>query len=122
MPSRDRQILPLPCLAVIVIAGEMFPGFGPLRQYISEPGERGSNAEVFMRYGGFITTGLLHVVYVAAVFAMRSKLSGSGQTRMTLLVAWLIALNGIGWIGVGRLAREPGCTAPEIFLSGVGRN
>lgn len=139
MPSRDRQILPphpnaggavaasrlvrgglfcgvaapLLWLAVIVIAGELYPGFGHVRQYISELGGRGSNTELFMRYGGFVATGLLHVVYAAAFYVMLTKVSA--QPRMTRLVAWLIALNGIGRIGAGFFACEPGCAAPEIL-------
>lgn len=106
-------VAPLLWLAVIVIAGELRPDFDHVGQYISELGERGSATEIFMRYGGFIATGLLHVAYAAAFYATVSRISG--QPRLTLLVAGLIALNGIGRIGAGLFACEPGCAAPDVF-------
>ena len=63
-------VAPLLWVAVIVIAGELRPGFDHVGQYISELGERGSSAEMFMRYGGFVTTGLMHVIYAAAFYAV----------------------------------------------------
>lgn len=104
---------PLLWLAVIVIAGELRPGFDHVGQYISELGERGSATEILMRFGGFVATGVLHVAYAAAFYATLSRISD--HWRLTLLVAGLIALNGIGRIGAGLFACEPGCVAPEIL-------
>lgn len=107
-------VAPLLWVAVIVIAGELRPDFDPVRQYISELGERGSRTEVFMRYAGFVATGLMHVLYAMAFYATVSRISA--QVRLTLLLAMLIGLNGIGRIGAGIFACEPGCVAPEVLV------
>lgn len=99
--------------AVIVVAGELRPGFDHVGQYISELGERGSSTATFMRYGGFVATGLLHVSFAAAFYAMVARITA--RPRLTLLVAILIALNGLGRIGAGIFACEPGCAAPEVL-------
>jgi len=106
-------VAPLLWVAVIVIAGAVRPGFDHVGQYISELGERGSNAEMFMRYGGFVTTGLMHIAYAAAFYAVVIRVSG--QVRLPLLLALFIALNGIGRVGAGVFACEPGCAAPEVL-------
>jgi len=106
-------IAPVLWAAVIIIAGELRPGFDHAGQYISELGERGSTTEVFMRYGGFVATGLLHVGYAAAFYAIVARITG--RSRLTLLVAVLIALNGLGRIGAGVFACEPGCAAPDVI-------
>jgi len=106
-------VAPLLWVAVIAIAGELRPGFDHVRQYISELGERGSSAEMFMRYGGFVATGFMHIIYAAAFYAVVIRVSG--QARLTLLLALFIALNGIGRVGAGVFACEPGCAAPEIL-------
>ena len=41
-------VAPLLWAAVIVLAGELRPGFDQVSQYISELGERGSTTELFM--------------------------------------------------------------------------
>lgn len=115
-PARRAGLLcglvaPLLWAAVIVIAGELRPGFDHVGQYISELGERGSTTETFMRYGGFVATGLMHVGFAAAFYATLIRVSD--RPRLTLLVAVLIALDGIGRIGAGLFACEPGCAAPE---------
>lgn len=106
------MLAPLLWAAVIVIAGELRPGFDHVAQYISELGERGSPNADFMRYGGFIATGLLHIVYAAAFYAALLRLSG--RRGLTLFIAALIALNGLGRIGAGLFACEPGCLAPAV--------
>ena len=97
--------------AVIVLAGELRPGFDQVSQYISELGERGSTTEVFMRYAGFVATGCLHLGYAAAFHATMSRIVD--HRRLTLLVAVLIGLNGLGRIGAGMFSCEPGCIGPE---------
>ncbi|MDP3512024.1 MAG: DUF998 domain-containing protein [Sulfuritalea sp.] len=106
-------VAPMLWLAVIVIGGELRPGFDHVGQYISELGERGSTTETFMRYGGFVATGLMHVGYAAAFHATVARLAE--RPRLTLLVAVLIAANGIGRIGAGVYPCEPGCAAPEVL-------
>jgi hypothetical membrane protein len=106
-------LAPVLWAAVIIIAGELRPGFDHVGQYISELGERGSSTGIFMRYGGFVATGLLHVGFAAAFYATVARITG--RPRLTLLVALLIALNGLGRIGAGIFACEPGCAAPEVL-------
>lgn len=106
-------LAPVLWAVVIIIAGELRPGFDHFGQYISELGERGSSTGVFMRYGGFVATGLLHIGYAAAFYVAVTRTAG--RPRLTLLVAVLIALNGLGRIGAGIFACEPGCAAPEVF-------
>lgn len=106
-------VAPLLWAIVIVTAGELRPGFNQVSQYISELGERGSATEVFMRYAGFIATGCLHLGYAAAFHATMIRVAD--HRRLTLLVAVLIGLNGIGRIGAGIFSCEPGCIGPEIL-------
>ncbi|MBS1160646.1 MAG: hypothetical protein H6R15_3065 [Proteobacteria bacterium] len=106
-------LAPLLWAATITIAGELRPGFDHFSQYISELGERGSSTEIFMRYAGFVTTGFMHLGYAAAFHG--SLIEVSAQRRLTLLVALLIGLNGLGRIGAGVFACEPGCAAPEVL-------
>lgn len=96
--------------AAIVIAGQLRPGFDHVAQYISELGERGSSTEMFMRYGGFVTTGLMLVGFAAAFHAMVAR--ATARPGLTLLVAVLVALDGLGRVGAGLFPCEPGCAAP----------
>ena len=106
-------VAPVLWAVVIVVAGELRPGFDHIGQYISELGERGSSTASLMRFGGFGATGLLHIGYAAAFYAMVARLTA--RPRLTLLVAALIALNGFGRIGAGVFACEPGCAAPDVL-------
>lgn len=107
-------VAPLLWAAVIVTAGELRPGFDQVSQYISELGERGSATELFMRYAGFVATGCLHLGYAAAFHAVMIRVAD--HPRLTLLVAVLIGLNGIGRIGAGIFSCEPGCIGPESLV------
>lgn len=111
------MLAPLLWMAAIVIAGELRPGFDHVAQYISELGERGSPNADFMRYGGFVATGLLHIAYAAAFYAALRRLNG--RRHLSLLVAALIALNGLGRIGAGLFACAPGCAAPDDLVQGL---
>lgn len=106
-------LAPLLWLAVIVTAGELRPGFDQIRQYISELGERGSSTEVFMRYAGFVATGCLHLGYALAFHATLTRITD--HRRLTLLVAVLIGVNGLGRIGAGIFSCEPGCIGPDVL-------
>jgi len=99
--------------AAIVLAGELRPGFDHVSQYISELGERGSSTEIFMRFGGFVASGFLIVGYAAAFHATVVRVTD--RPRLALLVAVLVALDGIGRIGAGIFPCEPGCAAPEVL-------
>ncbi len=106
-------LAPVLWAVVILVAGELRPGFDHLAQYISELGERGSSTQSLMRYGGFVASGLLHIGYAAAFHGALLPLTE--RRRLTLLVAILIAVNGLGRIGAGLFACEPGCSAPEVL-------
>lgn len=99
--------------AVVVLAGELRPGFDHLSQYISELGERGSSTEIFMRFGGFVASGFLIVGYAAAFHATVARFTD--RPRLALLVALLVALDGIGRIGAGIFPCEPGCASPAVL-------
>jgi hypothetical membrane protein len=106
-------IAPLLWAAAIILAGELRPGFDHVSQYISELGERGSSTELFMRFGGFVGSGILIVAYAAAFHATLARITG--RPWLTLLVAALVAVDGIGRIGAGIFPCEPGCAAPEVL-------
>ncbi|MBX3686048.1 MAG: DUF998 domain-containing protein [Rhodocyclaceae bacterium] len=97
--------------AMIILCGALRPGFDHVDQYISELGERGGANADLMRFGGFMLTGLMHVGFAAAFNAM---LLGMSRHRwLTRLVALLIALDGLGRVGAGVFACEPGCLGAE---------
>lgn len=106
-------VAPVLWAAMIVITGELRPGFDHVVQYISELGERGSSTEMPMRYGGFVTTGLMHIAYALAFYVTVKR--ATQRPWLTLLVALLIGLNGLGRIGAGIFACEPGCAAPDVL-------
>lgn len=106
-------VAPLLWAAAIILAGELHPGFDHVSQYISELGERGSSSAMLMRVGGFVGSGLLIVGYAAAFHATMARVSD--RPRLALLVAVLVALDGIGRIGAGIFSCEPGCAAPEVL-------
>lgn len=104
---------PLLWAAAIIIAGELRPGFDHVSQYISELGERGSSTGVLMRLGGFAGSGVLIAGYAAAFHATVVRVTD--RPRLALLVAVLVALDGIGRVGAGIFPCEPGCAAPEVL-------
>lgn len=106
-------LAPVLWAAMIVTTGELRPGFDHVVQYISELGERGSSTEIPMRYGGFVATGLMHIAYALAFYVTVKR--ATQRPWLTLLVALLIALNGLGRIGAGIFACEPGCAAPDVL-------
>ncbi|MCQ8119776.1 DUF998 domain-containing protein [Methylomonas rosea] len=94
---------PVIWLSLIGLAGAMRPEFSHSYQYISELGERGSITEIPMRYIGFGFAGFLYVCFAAALPATLRK-----GWRAALL-AMLIGLDGVGRIGAGVYACDPGC-------------
>ncbi|WP_026602818.1 DUF998 domain-containing protein [Methylomonas sp. 11b] len=94
---------PVIWLSLIGLAGTMRPEFSHSYQYISELGERGSVTEVPMRYIGFGFAGFLYVSFAAAVPATLR------EGWRAALLATLIGLDGIGRIGAGVFACDPGC-------------
>ena len=97
-------LAPLLWLSLIALAGATRPGFSHVTHYISELGERGSSTEVLVRYAAFGFTGFLYVCFAAALLAtFRDGWSPA-------LAAALIGLDGLGRLGAGVFACDPGCT------------
>jgi len=96
-------LAPVLWLSLIGLAGAMRPEFSHVTHYISELGERGSSTEFLMRYAGFEFTGLLYVCFAAALLATFR------DGWFSALAAGLIGLDGLGRIGAGVFACDPGC-------------
>jgi hypothetical membrane protein len=116
---------PVLWLLLIGIAGAMRPDFSHITHYISELGELGSSTEVMMRYAAFVFTGLLYLCFASAL------LTTFRDSWYSAVGAGLIALDGLGRIGAGVFACDPGCegisSSQELhrlfatigFLSGI---
>lgn len=94
---------PIVWLSLIAGAGAMRPEFNPLVQYISELGERGSSTEFLMRYAAFGFNGVLYLCFAAALRATFR------DGWLSAVAAALIGLDGVGRIGAGVFACDPGC-------------
>ena len=94
---------PILWLSLIAVAGAMRPEFSHVTQYISELGERGGRTEVMMRVAAFVFTGALMLCFAAALPATLR------DGWRSMLAAALIALQGLGRIGAGVFACDPGC-------------
>ncbi|MBD9358889.1 DUF998 domain-containing protein [Methylomonas albis] len=94
---------PLIWLSLISLAGAMRPEFSHSYQYISELGERGSSTEIPMRYIGFEFAGVLYVCFATALPASLR------EGWRSALVAVFIGLDGLGRVGAGVFACDPGC-------------
>ena len=94
---------PLLWLSLIGLAGAMRPEFSHATQYISELGERGSSTEFLMRFAAFGFTGFLYLCFSAGLVATFRN------GWATTLAAGLIGLDGLGRIGAGIFACDPGC-------------
>ena len=118
-------VSPLIWLSLIGIAGAMRPDFSHVVHYISELGERGSSTEFLMRYAAFGFTGFLYLCFAAAL--LETFRNGWYST----FGAGLIGLDGLGRMGAGVFACDPGCAglssnqelhrlfATVGFLSGI---
>jgi len=116
---------PLFWLSLIAVAGATRPEFNHITQYISELGERGSSTEFMMRYAAFEFTGFLYLCFASAL------LTTFRDGWRSALAAALIGLDGLGRIGAGVFACDPGCgglsSSQELhrlfatvgFLSGI---
>lgn len=99
---------PLLWLSLIGVAGAMRPEFNHITHYISELGERGSSTEYLMRIAAFGFTGLL---YVCFALALPATFRDGWRCR---LAAGLIGLDGLGRMGAGVFACDPGCEGLSI--------
>jgi len=105
------MLAPLLWASAIVFCASLRPEYSHFTQYISELGERGSSTEWTMRYLGFVPTGLMHVAFAAYLYA---AFRGS---RLAMIAAMLLAINGFARIGAGLFPCEPGCAGPNRLLS-----
>jgi len=116
---------PILWLSFIGIAGAMRPEFSHITNYISELGERGSSTEIMMRVAAFGFTGFLYPCFALALLATFR------DGWQSMVAAGLIALDGVGRMGAGVFACDPGCGGLSLdqelhhtfatvgFLSGV---
>lgn len=104
-------LAPLLWASAIVFCGSLRPEYSHFTQYISELGERGSSTEFIMRYAGFLPTGLMHMAFAAFLYV---AFRGS---RLAVIAAMLLAINGLARIGAGLFPCEPGCIGSELSLS-----
>jgi len=96
-------LAPLLWAAAIAYCGTLRPGFSHFTQYISELGERGSSTELLMRYGAFAATGLMHLAFAAALAVIFRS------SRLGVLAAILLGLNGLARIGAGYFPCDVAC-------------
>jgi hypothetical membrane protein len=96
-------LAPLLWASVIVLGGSLRPGFSHFTQYISELGERGSPTELLMRYAAFMLTGLMHLAF-AGTLATTFR-----SSRLGVVAALLIGLNGLARIGAGFFPCDVAC-------------
>jgi hypothetical membrane protein len=96
-------VAPVLWLSLIALAGAMRPEFSHVNQYISELGERGSATEILMHYIGFEFSGFLYLCFATALPA---NLRAGWRSA---LIAVFIGLDGLGRIGAGIFACDPGC-------------
>jgi Protein of unknown function (DUF998) len=102
--------------AMVVIAGQLTPGYSHFSQYISELGARGAPYEWHVRFLGFLPAGVLLLCFcVAALFALPS----SGSTRTGLLG---LSIFCAGYIAAAAFPCDPGCRPQTPSLSQVVHN
>jgi hypothetical membrane protein len=100
-------IAPIVWLGLIGTAGALRPDFSHVTHYISELGERGSSTESLVRYGGFVLTGVLYLVFATALATTLPR------GRLACIAGALIAVEGLGRLGAGAFPCNPGCVAPS---------
>jgi hypothetical membrane protein len=96
-------LAPILWASTIVLCGAFRPGFSHFAQYISELGERGSSTELLMRYTAFVPTGLMHVAFAGTLAA------AFRSSRLGVIAAILLGLNGLARIAAGFFPCETGC-------------
>ena len=96
-------LAPLLWAAAIAYCGTLRPDHSHFAQYISELGERGSPTELLMRYAAFVPTGLMHLAFAGAL-AVTFR-----NSRLGILAAMLLGLNGLARVSAGFFPCEVGC-------------
>ena len=116
---------PILWLSLIALAGSVRPDFNHITHYISELGERGSSTEMMMRVAAFGFTGFLYLCFASVLPAVFR------DGWPSILAAGLVGLEGLGRMGAGMFACDPGCegvsSSQELhrqfatvgFLSGI---
>jgi hypothetical membrane protein len=106
-------LAPLLWASAIVFCGILRPDFSHFAQYISELGERGSSTELLMRYGAFVPTGLMHLAFAGALAVIFRS------SRLGVIAALLIGLNGLARIGAGFFPCDAGCAETGSLGQGM---
>ncbi|KAF0190847.1 MAG: Uncharacterized protein FD165_2405 [Gammaproteobacteria bacterium] len=96
-------VAPVVWVSLIGVAGASRPEFSHVTHFISELGERGSSTELVMRYGAFGFTGFLNICFAAVLLAIFRN------GWYSAAAAGFLALDGLGRIGAGVFACDPGC-------------
>jgi|Deesub1362A_J573_1020465.scaffolds.fasta_scaffold01030_10 hypothetical membrane protein len=86
-----------------LLAASLTPGYSPVAQVVSELGAPGMPYAGLINYGGFITTGLMVLLY--SLWVRRAL----GPGLLARISCSLISLNGLGLLGSGLLPCDPGC-------------
>lgn len=97
-------LAPLLWVLLLGVVGTMRPEFSHVTNYISELGERGSRTEFMVRFWAFGFTGVLYLCF-ALTYLLRLRADALGT-----VAALLLFLDGVGRIGAGVYACDPGCT------------
>jgi len=96
-------LAPILWLGLIATAGAITPHFDHTTHYISELAAHGSATETWMRVAAFGFTGFLYVCFATGLSATMQR------TWVVLMACALIAVEGVGRIGAGVFACDPGC-------------
>jgi hypothetical membrane protein len=94
---------------VVVVCSALRPGYSHVTQFISELGENGGSRSWLMNFAGFIPTGLLFAAFGVSLSHLMPR------TATSLVASLLIVVYGLGIVGAGVYACDPGC--PNHHLS-----
>ena len=99
---------PILFIVIILVFGQLRPGYDPIRQYMSELGATGTpNAIVYS-----IAEALLGLPLIAFAFGLHRGISKEGKASK--LVPILIAVSGLGWIVTSFFPCDPGCVNESV--------
>jgi hypothetical protein len=102
--------------AMVLIAGQLTPGYSHVGQYISELGARGAPYEWPVRFLGFLPAGALLLCFCVAAFLAlpRSRNASAGLIGLFLFCA--------GYIAAAAFPCDPGCRPQSPSVSQVIHN
>jgi hypothetical protein len=103
-------LAPLVFTLATIAASASHPGYGQLKNFISELGATGAPAAGIMNFGGFLLYGLLIMAFAVALHrGMRAAPGGwLGPT--------ILALYGLAYVGVALAPCDAGCQAAAPSL------